>query len=455
MTDSVVVLPPGFRVLDSNGDPVSGAKLKFYDAGTTDAKTVYSDSGLSTSLGSTVYCDTGGYPVSEEGGSTKVQVYTGVTAYKLVITTSADVTIASHDNIKGAVEASFITSTDDTITSLADDDTIVVTDASDSGNPKRITKINALYGANSDPTTTLASATTTDIGAEAGGHVIVTGTTTITSLGTVAECSRWVTFQDGLTLTYNATTLKLPGAVDWTIGAGQTVFCRSDASGNWTVYGRRTIFRAYTANDTWTKLDQLSAVRFVAIGGGGGGGGADNDTSEQSCAGGGGAGGVAEITLDAADCEATYAITRGAGGGGGTGSTASTGTAGGSTSVGAILTAGGGNGGQGMAAGTSLICVQGGVGGTATASGGIATPGQHGGIGIRLGSGVSGLGLGSSGFGGSNRFGQGGSPRRVDFAGDAGDGYGGGGSGGYGQGDTTNYNGGPGSNGAVLVWEYY
>lgn len=100
MTDSIAVCPPGWRALDANGAVISGAKLKFYDAGTSTPKTVYSDSTLSTSLGATVTCDSGGYPVS--GGSTKTIVYTGTAAYKLVITDADDVTIATHDNLRGA-----------------------------------------------------------------------------------------------------------------------------------------------------------------------------------------------------------------------------------------------------------------------------------------------------------------------------------------------------------------
>ena len=33
-TDSVLIFPPGFRVTNANGTPVSGAKIKFYNAGT-------------------------------------------------------------------------------------------------------------------------------------------------------------------------------------------------------------------------------------------------------------------------------------------------------------------------------------------------------------------------------------------------------------------------------------
>ncbi len=117
MTDAVQIFPPGFRVTDDvTGAPVSGAKIKFYDAGTTTPKTVYSNSGLSSSLGSTVYTDSMGAPVASSGSNTAVMVYTGTAAYKVVITTSDDDTILSLDNIKGALDTSTFLTTGSTST---------------------------------------------------------------------------------------------------------------------------------------------------------------------------------------------------------------------------------------------------------------------------------------------------------------------------------------------------
>lgn len=102
MTDSVAVFPAGFRLTDSTtGDPMSGATIEFYDAGTSTPKTVYADEGLSTSLGTSVTCDSLGYPTSD--GTTKTLIYVGTAAYKIVIKTSGGTTIATHDNVKGAV----------------------------------------------------------------------------------------------------------------------------------------------------------------------------------------------------------------------------------------------------------------------------------------------------------------------------------------------------------------
>ncbi|ORE90185.1 hypothetical protein ATO13_23156, partial [Stappia sp. 22II-S9-Z10] len=71
-------------------------------------------------------------------------------------------------------------------------------------------KTNALYAAS-----TIASASTIDIGALAAESVVVTGTTTITGLGTApAGVKRSLEFAGALTLTHNATSLILPGGVN-------------------------------------------------------------------------------------------------------------------------------------------------------------------------------------------------------------------------------------------------
>ena len=87
---------------------------------------------------------------------------------------------------------------------------------------------------NEAPQVTIASATTTDIGAATANYISVTGSTTITGLGTIASgARRMVTFAGALTLTYNATSLILPGAASITTAAGDTAEFVSLGSGNW------------------------------------------------------------------------------------------------------------------------------------------------------------------------------------------------------------------------------
>jgi hypothetical protein len=80
----------------------------------------------------------------------------------------------------------------------------------------------------------IASASTTDIGAATGNYVDVTGTTTITALGTVqAGVQRKVRFTGALTLTHNSTSLILPEATNITTAAGDVADFVSLGSGNW------------------------------------------------------------------------------------------------------------------------------------------------------------------------------------------------------------------------------
>jgi hypothetical protein len=112
---------------------------------------------------------------------------------------------------------------------------------------------NAIYEARS---TSLASAATTDLSLASGNYVHITGTTTITSFGTCLPGARFVLVFDGvLTLTYNATSLIIPGAANKTTAVGDACMIISEGSGNWKIVG------------------------YFAISGSGGGGGTGTVTS--------------------------------------------------------------------------------------------------------------------------------------------------------------------------------
>jgi len=80
----------------------------------------------------------------------------------------------------------------------------------------------------------IASAATTDLGAANGVWGHVTGTTTITGLGTIAAGTmRVVIFDGALTLTHNATSLILPTGANITTAADDSALFVSEGSGNW------------------------------------------------------------------------------------------------------------------------------------------------------------------------------------------------------------------------------
>lgn len=102
MTDAVQIFPPNYRLSDnSTGAPISGAVIKFFNAGTTTPKTVYADQDLTTALGTSVSTDSLGAATSD--GTTKTLVYTDTSSYKVRIETSSGSLIVEHDNVKGAV----------------------------------------------------------------------------------------------------------------------------------------------------------------------------------------------------------------------------------------------------------------------------------------------------------------------------------------------------------------
>lgn len=113
---------------------------------------------------------------------------------------------------------------------------------------------------------TIASAATTNLATSTSNLVLVTGTTTITSFGTVAAGAIFkVRFSGALTLTHNATSLILPGGANITTAANDTMEIQSLGSGNWlvnryqrasglAVIGGGVVQTAYNENNSYTSL---------------------------------------------------------------------------------------------------------------------------------------------------------------------------------------------------------
>lgn len=188
MVDAVQVWPPGARFIDSSGNILAGGSIEFYDAGTTDPKTVHSDSSLSTALGSILYLDAGGAPVSEQGGSTKVSVYVGTDAYKVVVKNADGVVQETKDELKGAFDSASILETltliPETVVETLTADDVMTTD--DVGQLKNLNTTGGAF------TVTLPDATGLNNGARFGfrmagtanqAKIKTTGTQTIGGAG--------------------------------------------------------------------------------------------------------------------------------------------------------------------------------------------------------------------------------------------------------------------------------
>lgn len=87
------------------------------------------------------------------------------------------------------------------------------------------------------PESSVASDSTTDIGASKSIRQQITGDTTIESFGAVANAVRFLRFTGSPLIKHNSTSLVLPGGQDLKMKAGDTLVAISDPSGNWRVYG--------------------------------------------------------------------------------------------------------------------------------------------------------------------------------------------------------------------------
>lgn len=207
----------------------------------------------------------------------------------------------------------------------------------------------------------------------------------------------------------------------------------------------------YTANDTYTPHPNTKYIEITAVGAGGGAGGVDGQGGgDEAISGAGAGGGTAIKATDVID--AAYTIVVGSGGAGGAGNGGNDGANGGNTTVTSLnvtMVAGGGEGGKGSVAAATVPSKVGSNGGTA--SGGDIN--LSGGDGDRVGSSLTlpMYWLGRSGtsiFGGSRR-GRGGHNDGFDAVS-----YGAGGGSTMVDDIASNYDGGDGADGIVIIKEY-
>lgn len=117
----------------------------------------------------------------------------------------------------------------------------------------------------------IASATTTDIGSTQSQMVQITGTTTITSLGSSASQTNplyQVIFGGALTLTNNATSLILPGSANILTAANDSALFLYLGSGNWQCVnyspasGLPVISPTIGTSGTWTPVCTAGTITF-------------------------------------------------------------------------------------------------------------------------------------------------------------------------------------------------
>ncbi len=87
------IIPPFTQFFDANGNPLSGGKLYTYTGGTSSNKTTYREIDAVTANSNPIVLDSSGY--------TPYGVYGTTGSYKLVLKTSADVTVRTRDRVYG------------------------------------------------------------------------------------------------------------------------------------------------------------------------------------------------------------------------------------------------------------------------------------------------------------------------------------------------------------------
>lgn len=99
----------------------------------------------------------------------------------------------------------------------------------------------------------IASASTTDLSTATGNFAHITGTTTITSFGTLqAGTEMCLVFDGSLTLTYNATSMILPYGANIITQSGDIAIFRSEGSGNWRCITYQQTVTTGTWSPSWT-----------------------------------------------------------------------------------------------------------------------------------------------------------------------------------------------------------
>lgn len=239
------------------------------------------------------------------------------------------------------------------------------------------------------------------------------------------------------------------------VGARQNIFTwkRLRGSGGTTPFAINAIVYDTAGTFTYTPTDGMIEAIIECVGGGGGGGGAaSTGAGTMSAASGGSGGGYSRKVVSLATIGASQTITVGDGGAGGAAGN-NNGIDGETTSIGSIISATGGGGGQGGSASATsanmAIPTNPGIG----SSGDINISGGIGDIGYVTNN--AGVGYPMGGYGGGSFYGTG-APKAGNDTGNGAFGYGAGGGGASCTiNNVTGFEGAPGTNGVVVITEYF
>lgn len=282
----------GAQFFTNQGIILSGGKLYTYQAGTTTPLTTWTDSTQIVANANPIIADSAGRLANEIWLQAS-------TTYKFILTDSNDNTLGTWDNIAGLNDitssvtvsewettsltpsyidaSSFSVSGDKTstftinrrlklavsagtvygyvvssafggavTTIVMQPDSTVLDSGLSSVNVGLISSVNTsapqqLFAMNAP--VTVASASTTPIGAALSASVYISGVVTITAFDTVLNgIIKFVGWNEATPITYNATSMRLIGAASRTNNAGDFSIFRSLGSGNWieVVYQERS-----------------------------------------------------------------------------------------------------------------------------------------------------------------------------------------------------------------------
>jgi hypothetical protein len=318
---SATLLPPGEQqFLGVDGTPLAGGYVYFYVPGTTTPKTTWQNSTQTIQNANPVPLNQGGFATIYGSGSYReiVQDSAGNTIYDNITAdtsvngvswagtaggTANSITLsASAFSAQDGQAVSFVAQSTNTgpASVVIGGNTYSITKPGVSGPVPLIggeiligAEVNLVYiaatgtfqltnesgggGAGNSPFVTVASGSTTDLGATGSNNVVIGGTTTITSFGSTASTFSpyyVVTFLAKLTLTENATSLITPNGQNIYTQPNTTLTLQYLGSGNWKILsvasavvpGLSSINVQTGTTYTLLQSDQASTLLFTNTG---------------------------------------------------------------------------------------------------------------------------------------------------------------------------------------------